>query len=115
MSKPADWPKNEREFELELIKEKLQEFEENPTYKTREVIIVILCKHDLNDTALYGEVRLTDYEVDTINFLYLKGAVFQMNSPKIYLYDLIMQTTRLFKMSACIGDEKHTNMSSLWL
>lgn len=34
--KPEDWPANNREQILETICEKLDEFRDNPSYKTRE-------------------------------------------------------------------------------
>ena len=47
-------------------------------------------------------MRVTEYEVATINYLYMIGAAHQINLLKVYLYDLITETTRLQKiMSWC--------------
>ena len=100
--KPEDWPANARESMLEAICEKVEEFRENPSYKTREVLLSLVCNHDLNQSTGIGLMRVTEYEVATINCLYMIGAAHQINSLKIYLYDLITETTRLQKiMSWC--------------
>ncbi len=100
--KPEDWPANARESMLEAICEKVEEFRENPSYKTREVLLSLVCNHDLNQSTGIGLMRVTEYEVATINYLYMIGAAHQINSLKIYLYDLITETTRLQKiMSWC--------------
>ena len=47
-------------------------------------------------------MRVTEYEVATINYLYMIGAAHQINLLKVYLYDLITETTQLQKiMSWC--------------
>lgn len=87
---------------LEAICEKVEEFRENPSYKTREVLLSLVCNHDLNQSTGIGLMRVTEYEVATINYLYMIGAAHQINSLKRYLYDLITETTRLQKiMSWC--------------
>lgn len=100
--KSEDQPANARESVLEAICEKVEEFRENPSYKTREVLLSLVCNHDLNQSTGIGLMRVTEYEVATINYLYMIGAAHQINSLKIYLYDLITETTRLQKiMSWC--------------
>lgn len=100
--KPKDWPMNAREMALEAVCEKVEEFRKNPSYKTREVLLSLVCNHDLNQSTGIGLMRVTEYEVATINYLYMIGAAHQINSLKVYLYDLITETTRLQKiMSWC--------------
>ena len=41
-SRPDDWPRNGREFRLDCIWDKIDEFEKNPNYKTREVLQAIV-------------------------------------------------------------------------
>jgi len=100
--KPKDWPMNAREMALEAVCEKVEEFRKNPSYKTREVLLSLVCNHDLNQSTGIGLMRVTEYEVATINYLYMIGAAHQINLLKVYLYDLITETTRLQKiMSWC--------------
>ena len=116
--KPEDWPANAREWALEAICEKVEEFRKNPSYKTREVLLSLVCNHDLNQSTGIGLMRVTEYEVATINYLYMIGAAHQINSLKVYLYDLIAEATRLQKiMSWCnpvlgVNDEEGARISA---
>jgi len=44
--KPKDWPTNAREHDIELIEKAIDEFESNPNYKTREVLITMFGDFD---------------------------------------------------------------------
>ena len=37
--KPEGWPKNRREWKLDVLCERMEEFKNNPTYKNREILI----------------------------------------------------------------------------
>ena len=100
VEKPNDWPANARENMLDIICDKVEEFRDKPSYKSREVLLSLLCEHDLNQHTGYGLVRVTEYEVAMINYLYLVGATYQINSLKTYLYNIITETTRLTKMAS---------------
>ena len=51
----------------------------------------------LTVTSGYGLVRITEYEVGLINYLYLVSQAYQINSVKVYLYDLISEATYIHK------------------
>lgn len=108
-TKPNDWPRNGREAKLELIAEKIGEFELHPSYRSRELLLAIVCDNDANQYSSFGEMRVTEFEAELINIIYFKAERLQINSIKIYLYDLITETTRLQKiMSWCnpvLGEE----------
>lgn len=95
--KPADWPRNGRELRLDYIWDKLIDFEKDPNYKTREILLATVNDNELNQFTGYGLVRFTEYEVELINTLYMKSLWCQINSIKVYLYDLITEATRLQK------------------
>ena len=84
--KPEGWPKNRREWKLDVLCERMEEFKNNPTYKNREILIALASEHDMNETSGYGLVRITEYEVGLINYLYLVSQAYQINSVKVYLY-----------------------------
>ena len=69
--KPEKWPANAREQILDTLCECVEEFRKNPSYKTREVLLSLTCEHDLNLNENSGLVRVTEYEVGILNFLYL--------------------------------------------
>lgn len=71
--KPKDWPVNAREEDLELISKSAEEFDKNPSYITKERLISLYSNYDLNQTAAIGKHRITDYEVATINHLFVWG------------------------------------------
>lgn len=101
-TKPDDWPQNGREAKLELIAEKIREFEQQPSYKNREVLLAIVCDNDANQYSSFGKMRITEFEAELMNVIYFKAERLQINSIKVYLYDLITETTRLQKiMSWC--------------
>lgn len=57
----------------------------------------------MNETSGYGMVRITEYEVGLINYLYLVSTVHQINSLKVYLYDLISEATFLHKCMVIVN------------
>lgn len=76
--KPEGWPKNRREWKLDVLCERMEEFKNNPTYKNREILIALASEHDMNETSGYGLVRITEYEVGLINYLYLVSQAYQI-------------------------------------
>ena len=70
-------------------------------------MISLISRHDLNQSVARGLLRVTEYEVDLINTLYLKGKFYQMNSLITYLYDIITQITRLYKIASWCGPTAH--------
>ena len=69
--KPEGWLKNSREWKLDVLCERMEEFKNNPTHKNREIIIALASEHDMNETSGYGWVRITEYEVGLINYLFV--------------------------------------------
>ena len=69
-TRPNDWPQNGREARLDCIWDCLNEFEKNPSYKTREVLLAVVNDNDLNQYTSYGLMRYTEYEVELINSIY---------------------------------------------
>ena len=96
--KPEKWPANAREQILNTLCECVKEFKKNPSYKTREALLSLTCKHDLNLNENFGLVRVTEYEVGILNFLYLVGNAYQISSLKTYIYNIITQVARLQKI-----------------
>lgn len=98
--KPEKWPANAREQILDTLCKCVEKFEKNPSYETREILLSLTCEHDLNLNDNLGVVRVTEYEVEILNFLYLMGTVYQISSLKTYIYNIIMQVTRLQKITS---------------
>lgn len=95
IERPLDWPKNHREYILDCILEKLDEFEQKPSYRTREGLLALVSNDDMNQFSSRGLVRFTDYEVGLINSIYLRATFAQIHSIIAFLYDLITEATRL--------------------
>ncbi len=108
-NRPVDWPKNGREFRLDCILDALDAFENNPSYRTREILLAIVNDNDLNQSNSIGLMRFTEYEVELINLIYVRAMRLNINSVKVYLYDIITEATRIQKMnswcSVAIGDK----------
>lgn len=97
-NRPDDWPSNDREYRLDCIWDLLDDFEKEPSYRTREVLLAFVNDNDLNQSTSLGVVRFTEYETEMINCIYMKATQFQLNSVKVYLYNLITDATRLQKI-----------------
>lgn len=98
--KPEKWPANAHEQILDTLCDCVEEFKNNPSYKTREVLLALTSEHDLNQHIGYGLIRVTEYEVGIMNYLYLVGNAYQITSLKTYLYNIITQVTRLQKIAS---------------
>lgn len=97
-TKPEDWPANAIECQLENIQSQIKEFKENPNYKNKEVLVSLITDYDLNQRSALGLFRTTEYEVAIINSLFLDANILQLNSLKVYLYELISIKTRMQKI-----------------
>jgi len=97
-SKPLDWPANGRECALENIYRAVLSFIENPGYKTREILVSYVSHYDLNQRSNLGLCRVTDYEVTMINSLYMYAGLINFNTLKVYLYEIVGETTRMQKI-----------------
>ena len=98
--KPENWPANTREQILDLLCEDVKKFKNKPSYKTREVLIALTCEHDLNLNDNCGMVWVTEYEVGILNYLYFVGNMYQLSSLKTYIYNIVVQVTRLQKINS---------------
>lgn len=96
--KPSDWPANNREFMLDNIYRATEKFKETPGYRTKELLLSMVSEYDLNQRSYEGLYRVTEFEVGLINILYLTGAAYQINALKVYLYEVVGDTTRMQKM-----------------
>lgn len=96
-NKPSDWPANNREVMLENIYNAAEEFENNPGYKSKELLLALVSEHDLNQSSHTGLYRVTEFEVQLINILYSIGAAYQINALKTFLYEVVGDTTRMHK------------------
>lgn len=98
VAKPSNWPANARESALENINNAVLKFIDNPGYKTKEVVVSLASHYDLNQKSYIGLHRVTDYEVSMINSLFVYANVINLNTLKVYLYEIVGDTTRLHKM-----------------
>lgn len=98
--KPADWPRNYIERQLDFIYEAVNKFIDNPNYRTREALISLVTSYDLNQNSVVGVLRTTPYEVSIINSLYVEATYMQCEALKVYLYELISIKTRIQKIAS---------------
>lgn len=100
VDKPQGWPANAIECQLENIQKQLKEFRKNPSYKNKEVLVALVSDYDLNQRSMTGLFRTTNYEVASINALFIEGHLLQFNALKTYLYELVGQKTRMQKIAS---------------
>ena len=102
--KPKDWPANAIECQLENIMLQLDKFEQEPTYKNKEVLISLVSDYDLNQRSALGLFRTTEYEIGCINALFIEAHFHMINALKTYLYELIGIKTRMQKIASWFPD-----------
>lgn len=95
VQKPDKWPESERECALENIFGAIQLFIEEPNYKNKEVILSLATGYDLSQKPILGIWRISEYEVELMNVLYLYASGLNIYSVKLFIYDLIQDNTYL--------------------
>ena len=61
IEKPSDWPRNNRETNLDIIYEQVQNLIESPNYKIKEVLFSLLDPTEMNEINEMGEVHIRTY------------------------------------------------------
>ena len=72
IKKPTDWPRNNREINLDIIYEKVQNFIKSPNYKNKEVLFTLLDPTEMNELNEMGEIHICDYEIALMNEIILR-------------------------------------------
>ncbi|MEG0959971.1 MAG: hypothetical protein RSC93_11305 [Erysipelotrichaceae bacterium] len=103
-NKPYDWPVNGKEVILENIYVSLNNFIENPGYKTKESIVCLVSSYDLNQQSYEGIYRVSDFEVRLINTIFIKATQCNLNAVKTYIYTIISDTVRLQKSMSFVSE-----------
>lgn len=115
IEKPSDWPRNNRETNLDIIYEQVQNLIESPNYKIKEVLFSLLDPTEMNEINEMGEVHICDYEIALMNELYQIAISINCVSLKSYLYGHISRYTRLHRMyrnmSRIMGTEEPLEIS----
>lgn len=108
--KPDDWPRNNREINIEDILNAATQFYLDPSYVNKEKLFALIDPTDINEINELGEVRICDYEIALINQIYQYGTLMNCVSLKAYLYGHIGRYTRfhimLYKMPIAGADER---------
>ena len=108
--KPDDWPRNNREINIEDIFNAATQFYLDPSYVNKEKLFALIDPTDINEINELGEVRICDYEIALINQIYQYGTLMNCVSLKAYLYGHIGRYTRfhimLYKMPIAGADER---------
>lgn len=108
-ARPSDWPCNERERRLDILIKAFDDFIDNPTFATKEVLVTFACDHDLNQNFSRGRFRIDDYEGALLNRLYMQALMHNVMSVRVYVYEHIVRVTRLYKMVRMIDvSETHS-------
>ena len=106
VQKPDKWPESERECALQNIFGAMQRFIEAPNYKNKEVILSLATGYDLSQKPRLGIWRISEYEVELMNCLYLCASGLNIYSVKLFLYDLIQDNTYLQRKFSCALNRK---------
>lgn len=86
VEKPADWPRNNGEANLELVLRTVDKFKKDPSYKNKELLLSLIDVTDPNEFDERGLVVYSEYESAVINKLYLDAMLLGCQSLKLYLY-----------------------------
>lgn len=102
IEKPYDWPANNREARLETINSMISEFIEDPSYKNKEILTSLITQSEINESNNLGLHRITEFEIITINSLFLLAIHLSFTNLKVYLYKHVEEFTRQQKMASMI-------------
>ena len=70
VKKPNNWTQNQREARLSNVLYAVENFEKNPNYANKEILLLLISEIDPNQHDDFGLMRISDYEVGLINQLY---------------------------------------------
>lgn len=103
-NKPDDWPNSEKEVLLENIYVSLNKFIENPGYRTKEVIVSLVNAYDLNQRSYAGKYRISDFEAQLINIIYVQATQCNLNAVRTCMYTIISDTVRIHKSMSWVSE-----------
>lgn len=103
VSKPADWPCNDRERRLDMMVDAFERFRNDPSFATKEALVALACQHDLNQNFSFGRYRIDVYEGALLNTLYMMSLVHNVASVRSYIYEHIARVTRMHKIVRMIA------------
>lgn len=103
-NKPADWPVNEKEVLLENIYVSLNNFIENPGYRTKEVIVSLVSAYDLNQRSYVGTYRVSEFETQLINIIFTQATQCNLNAVRTCMYTIISDTVRMQKSMSWVSE-----------
>lgn len=103
-NKPDDWPINEKEVFLENIYVSLNNFIENPGYRTKEVIVSLVSAYDLNQRSYVGTYRVSEFEAQLINIIFTQSTQCNLNAVRTCMYTIISDTVRMQKSMSWISE-----------
>lgn len=103
-NKPDNWPINEKEVLLENIYVSLNNFIENPGYRTKEVIVSLVSAYDLNQRSYVGTYRVSEFEAQLINIIFTQATQCNLNAVRTCMYTIISDTVRMQKSMSWISE-----------
>ena len=103
VEKPADWPRNNGEANLELVLRTVDKFKKDPSYKNKELLLSLIDVTDPNEFDERGLVVYSEYESAVINKLYLDAMLLGCQSLKLYLYGYVARKAREYKFIRRFG------------
>ncbi|MDD6469152.1 MAG: hypothetical protein PUF99_04515 [Bacilli bacterium] len=101
--KPNDWPRNQRECEIENIFNIAEKFQKDPTIQNKELLIELTTFDSANKNYNVGVNRFTEFESALINKLFFKFKVYGFEHGISYLYQLIWTAADLAKLDCIIN------------
>lgn len=108
-NKPKDWPVNDREVLLENIYNALERYGDNPSFRTKEVVVSLAVSNDLNQRSYRGMLRISEFEVQLMNIIYTMSTIYQLNAVKNCLYEVIADTARVNQMMSWWSKQEGEN------
>ena len=85
-TRPADWPCNRLEQVIELVDRACLDFQNNPNYRTREVLVSATALYDLNQISSIGRFRITPYGIRLLNTFWLCARWYNVSSLLMFVY-----------------------------
>ena len=97
-AKPDDWPCNRLEQAIELVDRACLDFQSNPNYRTREVLVSATALYDLNQISSIGRFRITPYEIRLLNTFWMYARWYNVSSLLMFVYLVVSELCLMDRM-----------------
>ena len=103
-SKPADWPRNQRELAVDSVDRAYAAFMANPNARTREVLVATSSVFDYNRLGSRGAYRISAYEIRLLNTFWFCAKYYNFSSLLMFVYLVVAELSMMDRMIGIMSE-----------